>query len=313
MTSPAVVAGSASTVLAEAVAVRLQVALLKRTIERFPDGELHVELEESVRGRPVYLVQSTSPPAETNLLELLLLADACRRSGAGDLTAVIPYFGYARQDRRAHGREAVGGRVVADLVRSGGFARVVCLDLHTPALEGFFAMPVEHLTAVPILADALRRVSLDDGVVVAPDLGAVKLADRYGSILGLPVAIVHKVRLSGEHVSVRHVTGEVRDRRPILIDDMITTGGTIEAAAKALLAAGCRPEMVVAATHGVLVGPAATRLDSLPIQRILVTDTVSARASSPRRAETIAVSGLLAEAIARLHGGGSLLDLVAHQ
>jgi ribose-phosphate pyrophosphokinase len=308
-----IVAGSASSALAEAVAGALRVGLVKRTVERFPDAELHVELEEGVRGRDLYLLQSTSPPAEAALLELLLLADACRRSGAERLTAVIPYFGYARQDRRAHGREAVGARVAADLVQSGGFARVVCLDLHAPALEGFFAVPVEHLTAVPLLAGVLRGTFADDGIVVAPDLGAAKLADRYASLLDLPVAIVHKVRLSGAEVAVRQVTGDVRGRRPIFVDDMITTGGTIDAAARALLAAGCRPEMAVAATHGVLVGPAAARLDALPIQRVVVTDSVAGAARRPRGFETTSVAGLLAEAIARLHRGGSLLGLAAHR
>ncbi|MEW6268034.1 MAG: ribose-phosphate pyrophosphokinase [Thermodesulfobacteriota bacterium] len=312
MGEASIVAGSASTALAGSIAMRLGVQPVQRTIERFPDGEMSIELGESVRGRDLYLVQSTSPPAEASLLELLLLADACRRSGAARSTAVIPYFGYARQDRRARGREAVGARVAADLVQTGGFARVVCVDLHTAALEGFFAVPVEHLTAVPLLADAIRGVFADDGVVVAPDLGAAKLADRYAARLGLPVALVHKVRASGERVSVRQVTGDVRDRRPIFVDDMITTGGTIEAAARALLAAGCRPEMAVVATHGVLVGPAAARLDALPIRRIVVTDTVAAPATLPRNLQTVAVADLLAEAIAGLHRGGSLLKLAAH-
>jgi ribose-phosphate pyrophosphokinase len=308
-----ILAGSSGAALGCAIAARLGVDPVKRVIERFPDGELHVEIEESVRGRDVYLVQSTSPPAEAGLLELLLLADACRRSGAERLTAVIPYFGYARQDRRARGREAVGARVAADLVQSGGFDRLVCVDLHTPALEGFFARPVEHLTAVPLLAEAVRGAFRDDGVVVAPDLGAVKLADQYAALLMLPVAIVHKVRLGGERVVVRHVTGEVRDRRPILVDDMVTTGGTIEAAGRALLEAGCRPEMLVVASHGLMVNGAAERLDALPIRRVVTTDSVATPAVRPRRFETASIAGLLAEAIARLHGGPSPRSRAAHR
>jgi len=313
MSEPTILSGSANPALADVMATRLGVDPVKRTLERFPDGEMHVEIEESIRGRDVYLVQPTSPPVETNVLELLLLADACRRSDAGRLTAVVPYFGYARQDRRAKGREAVGARVVADLLQCGGFQRVVSVDLHTPSLEGFFAVPVEHLTAVPILAQALRAEFREDGVVVAPDLGAAKLAELYAAQLQLPVAIVHKVRLSGEKVAVRRISGDVRDRRPIIIDDMITTGGTIEAAARALLEAGCREEMVVAATHGVLVGPAATRLDALPIRRLIVTDTVAMPAVRPRALETAAVSTLLAEAVAGLHWGGSLANLAGHR
>lgn len=313
MSEPTILSGSANPALAEAVATRLGLDPVRRTLERFPDGEMHVEIEETIRGRDVYLVQSTSPPFETNLLELLLLADACRRSDAGRLTAVIPYFGYARQDRRAKGREAVGARVVADLVQCGGFHRVVSVDLHTPALEGFFAVPVEHLTAVPILAQAMREESSADGVVVAPDLGAAKLAELYAAQLRLPVAIIHKVRLSGESVAVRRISGEVRNRRPIIIDDMITTGGTIEAAARALLEAGCQPEIVVAATHGVLVGPAVTRLDALPIRRVIVTDTVAMPPVRPRALETAVVSTLLAEAVAGLHWGRSLANLAARR
>jgi ribose-phosphate pyrophosphokinase len=313
MSGPAILSGSANPALADAVARQLGVDPVKRTLERFPDGEMHVEIEESIRGRDVYLLQPTSPPAEANLLELLLLADACRRSDAGRLTAVIPYFGYARQDRRARGREAVGARVAADLVQLGGFQRIVSVDLHTPALEGFFSLPLEHLTAVPILSQALRTGFWEDGVVVAPDLGAAKLAELYAGLLGLPVAIVHKVRLSGERVAVRRISGDVRERRPIIIDDMITTGGTVEAAARALLEAGCRPELTVAATHGVLVGPAVTRLDALPIRRLVVTDTVATPAVRPRMIETAAVFGLLAEAIAGLHWGGSLANLAAHR
>lgn len=313
MREPAILGGSASSALADQVAAALGVAAVRRTIGRFPDGELRVEIEESVRGKDLYLVQSTSPPAEAALLELLLLADACRRSGAGRLTAVIPYLAYARQDRRARGREAIGARVAADVVQMGGFARVVCLDLHTAALEGVFATPVEHLSAVPILADALRDRFRDDGVVVAPDLGAAKLADRYASLLGLPVGVVHKVRLSGERVVARQVTGDVRGRRPILVDDMITTAGTIEAAARALLDAGCRPEMIVAATHGLLVRGAAARLDALPIERLVVTDSIAAPIERPRVLRTLSIAPLLADGVARLHRGASLRSLAAHE
>ncbi len=308
-----IIAGSASTALANAVAGRLDVEPVRRTVERFPDGELHVELAESVRGKDVYLVQALSPPAEANLFELLLLADACRRSGAERLTAVVPYLGYARQDRRARGREAIGARVVADLIGTGGFARVVCLDLHAPALEGFFASPVDHLTAVPALADVLRATYRNDGVVVAPDVGAAKLADAYASLLVLPAAVVHKVRMSGERVAVRQLTGEVRDRRPILVDDMITTGGTIEAAVRALLDAGCRPEITVVATHGLLVGGAIERLSALPIERFVVTDSVAQPVALPRRFQVVPLAGLLADAIAHLNRGISLQSLAAHR
>jgi len=308
---PLILSGSANLPLAEAVAAKIGVRLGKRELYRFPDGELHVEIQDSVRGRDVYLIQSTSPPAEERLLELLLLADACRRGGAERLTAVIPYFGYARQDRRAKGREAVGGRLVADLIEAGGLHRVIAVDLHTPAVEGFFTVPMEHLTAVPFLADAIRPPPPAPAVIVAPDLGAVKLAGRYATLLNLPVAIVHKTRISGTEVTTSGITGEVRGCTPIIVDDMISTGGTIEAAVRALLAAGCSPHVTVVASHGLFVGPAVARLRGLPIQQLLVTDSVTTpEFLLPIR--LLSVCPLLAEAVTRLHDNRSLTDLLAH-
>lgn len=307
---PLILSGSANLPLAETIATNIGVRLGKRELCRFPDGELHVEIQENVRGRDVYLIQSTSPPADEHLLELLLLADACRRGDAGRLTAVIPYFGYARQDRRAQGREAVGGRLVADLIEAGGLQRLIVVDLHTPAVEGFFTVPMAHLTAVPFLADAIRPRLPAPAVIVAPDLGAVKLAGRYGTLLNLPVAIVHKTRLSGTEVTTSGITGEVHGRAPIVVDDMISTGGTIEAAVRALLAAGCSSPVTVVASHGLFVGPAVARLRGLPIQQLLVTDSVTTP-ELPLPIQLLSLCPLLVEAIARLHDNRSLTDLVA--
>lgn len=304
-----IIAGSANPPLAESVAAALGARLGSRIVQRFPDSELHVEILESVRGRDVYLLQPTSPPVDEHLVELLFLADACRRAGAARMTAILPYFGYARQDRRARGREPVGARLVADLLSAAGLSRIVAVDLHSPALEGFFALPLEHLSAVPLLAEAARPWVTGDGVIVAPDLGAAKLADRYARILDLPVAIVHKTRLSGEEVSVNRITGEVRDRAPLLVDDMISTGGTIEAAIKALRAAGCAPDLTVAASHGLFVGPARQRLSALGARRFLVTDSVPAAEGSPLPLQVVGLSALLAEAVRRLHEDRSLGEL----
>jgi ribose-phosphate pyrophosphokinase len=305
-------AGTANPPLAQAVAARLCVGLGDALVRRFADGELHVQLRQSVRGQDVYLLQPTSPPVDEHLLELLFLADASRRAGAARVTAVVPYFGYARHDRRASGREPVGARLVADLLGSAGLARVVAVDLHSAALEGFFSIPLEHLSAASLLSDAARPWTSDRTVVVAPDLGAAKLADRYARLLHAPAAVVHKTRLSGEDVSVHAITGDVRGRSPLLVDDMISTGGTIEAAVKALLAAGCAPDIVVLATHALLVGPAAARLSALPVRRFLATDSVVAAACPAIPAEIVRLDGLLAEAIRLLHDGGSLEGLLAH-
>lgn len=306
------VSGSANRPLAEAIAARLGTDLADCTLQRFPDGELHVEVNQSVRGADIYLVQPTGPRVHDDLIELLLLADAARRAGAARLTAIVPYFGYARQDRRASGREPVSARLVADLIVTAGVHRVVAVDLHSAAIEGFFSIPVEHLSAVPILAEAARAWVGPDGVVVAPDLGATKLAERYADRLGLPVAIVHKTRLSGEQVRVRRITGDVQGRRPVVVDDMISTGGTIEAAAGALLAAGCHPEIAVIATHGLLVGNAVDRLAAGGVRRLTITDSVRPASAGRLEPRIVSLDAVLADAVNRLHHDRSLGGLTAH-
>jgi ribose-phosphate pyrophosphokinase len=307
-----VFSGSAQPSLAGAVARALGTSLEERLLERFPDGECHVQIRASVRGHDVYVVQPTVPPVEANLLELLLLADACRRAGADRLTAVMPYFGYARQDRRASGRESVAARLIADLIRAAGIDRVVAVDLHSPSLEGFFSLPLEHLTAVPLLAEALRGPELGSNcVVVAPDLGAARLADRYAHLLGFPVAIVHKTRMSGREVAVRGVTGDVAGRQPLIVDDMISTGGTVAAAAGALVAAGSLPVAAVAATHGLFSGDAAERLAAIGAKRVVVTDSVSPPPDLRLPVEVVSVAPMLARAIRNLHENRSLADVVA--
>jgi ribose-phosphate pyrophosphokinase len=306
-------AGSANPALADAVATALGTRLGRRELYRFPDGELHVELHDSVRGHDVYLLQPTSPPAEAHLLELLLLADACRRAGAAQLTAIVPYFGYARQDRRASGREPVAARLVADLLAASGLQRVIAVDLHSAGLEAVFSIPLEHLSAVPLLVEALRRRVPGNAVIVAPDFGAARLAERYGALLGLPVAIVHKSRLSGDAVVARGVTGEVQGRVPLLVDDMISTAGTVEAAAKAVIAAGGLPEVTVVASHALLVGPAVYRLGALPLSRLIVTDSVVQPANLPLPLQAVTLAPLLAEVVERLHEDRSLSELLVHQ
>jgi ribose-phosphate pyrophosphokinase len=296
------VAGSASAKLAEAVGARLGVRPIAAAGGRFPDGEARVVLERGVRGQDVYVVQSTGPPADANLVELLLTVDACRRAGAARVTAVAPYLAYQRQDRRTNGLEPLPARLVADMLGASGVDRVVAVHLHNAGLESAFGRPLEHLSAVGALADALRERLPADGVVVAPDLGAAKLADAYGRRLGLPTAVVHKTRLSAAEVRAGAVVGDVAGRSPILVDDMISTGGTVAAALDALAAAGARPEATVVATHGLLVGPAAGRLARPGLASLVVTDSVEGAAPPGLPLRVVSLAPLLADAVDSLHG-----------
>ena len=268
-------------------------------IDDFPDGEIRVEVKEPLEGRTVFLLQSTAAPADRNLLELLLLADACRRRGARYIVAVIPYFGYARQDRRVSGEEPIGARLVADLLACR-CDRIITCDLHTSAIEGFASVPLLQITAVPLLAEAFRKQRQSNHVLVAPDAGAVKLAQRYGELLQLPVAYVEKMRTSDGEVTVQSVTGEVKDLTPVLVDDMISTAGTMAAAAASLLETGARPEISILVTHCLLVDQAASRLEKLPIQRIITTDSVAGIKTCHRPIAIHTLSQLLADALLEL-------------
>ena len=308
-----VLAGSGNLALAESIAERLGSRVSRSVLNRFPDTELHAKIDESVRGCDVYLIQPTGPPVDAHLMELLFLADACWRAGAARLTGIVPYFGYARQDRRAKGREAVGGRLIADMLNVAGFERLVSVDLHTVSLEGFFNIPLEHLSAVSLLANAIGEMVSHNSVVVAPDLGAVKIAEQYAEILHCPIAIAHKTRFSGEEVKVHGIVGDVAGRVPVIVDDMISTGGTIEAAAKALLAAGCLPEITVVASHALLVGPAIDRLSALPLKRVVVTDSLPQRGYGSLPLQIVSIAPMLAETVARLDVGESMNDLLSHR
>lgn len=296
-----VISGTAHPALTASVAKAAGLSQLACPISRFPDGELDVEVPGAVRGRAVYLVQPLWKAVGEGVLELALLADAARRGGATTVTAVVPYLGYARQDRRERGREALGARVVAELLGASRIDRLVCVDLHSRAVEGCFPWPVEHASGVPALAERLKGLG-DDAVIVSPDLGAVKRAEAVARPLGLPVAVVHKQRLSGETVAARGVVGQVQGKHAVVVDDMISTAGTIEAAVHAVLEAGARPQVTVVATHGLFVGPAPERLKSLPLSRVLVTDTLPTPPLPGVPLEVVTIAPALAEVLRRLDG-----------
>jgi ribose-phosphate pyrophosphokinase len=309
-----IVAGSGNVPLAEVVAASLGVALVQAELTKFPDGEQHVRLLDSVRGAGVFLVQPTGPPVDSHLVELLLLADAVRRAGAERITAVIPYFGYARQDRRAQGREALAARLAADMIAVSGVDGIAAVDVHTRTMEGFFSVPFDHISAVPLLLRELLTLGFPpDAVVVSPDLGAVKLAERFAKELALPVAVVRKSRLSGAEVAVTGVTGNVRGRAPIIVDDMISTGGTIKAAGEALRSAGARDSVTVVATHGVFAGNALERLRGDWLDRVIVTDSVPQPAAAGLPLHVVSIASLLADAIGRLYRRESLSGLISYE
>ena len=301
-------AGTANPELAADVARELGVRLGSSSVERFPDGELSVRLDEHVRGREVFVVQPTSPPVNEHLVELLAFADACRRASASRVTAVVPYFGYARADKRDGRRVPVTASMVADLMQAVGVSHVVTVDVHTPQLEGFFRVPVDVLSAVGALSGALRGRLPEGTVVVSPDAGRVRMAAEYAHRLSAPLVVLHKRRESGIETKVTHVVGDVRDRPCLVVDDMISTGGTIAESVGALVAAGARAEVTVAATHGLLLDGARDKLDRAGVREVFVTDTVPAKRGWPRL-RVVSVAPLVAAAIRRFLSDGSLGDL----
>jgi ribose-phosphate pyrophosphokinase len=310
--SAAVLAGSANPGLARSVERALDIQLAGSRTERFPDGELVVRVDDSVRGLDVVLLQPTSPPVNDNLIELLAMADACRRAAATRVVAVVPYFGYARSDRRDGRRMPIMSSLVADLMERAGISHVITLDVHTPSLEGFFKIAVDNLSAVPLLADALRTRISADAIIVAPDIGATRLANHYATLLDRPVAICHKQRTSGTEVSIARIIGDVAGRSCVIVDDMITTGGTIAESVRALKEAGATGNAIVTATHAVLVPGALGRMAAAGIRELVVTDTVALAPSSDSNAPAItvvSVAPLIATAIRRLLAGGSLRNL----
>ena len=309
--APALFAGSASKHLAAAVERELGLSFSTCTSECFPDGEVSVRLDEAVRGRDVILLAATSPPVNDNLVELLAIADACRRADAARVVAVVSYFGYARSDRRDGRRTPIMARLVADLIERSGIDHVVTVDVHTPALEGFFRVPADNLTAIPVLAAALQSRISTGAVIVAPDLGAVRLANRYATKLDLPVAVCHKRRIGGAEVTIGRVTGDVAGRRCVIIADMISTGGTIAESVRALEAEGALPNAIVAATHAVFAPGALDKIAGAGVRELLVTDSIHPHdtTSAPLTVGVVSIAPLVATAIRRLIDGGSLREL----
>jgi ribose-phosphate pyrophosphokinase len=299
MSDVAIVPGSAHPALAADVARILDASVVPVELERFPDGELSVRLLEPVRALSAVIVQPTGPPVDANLVELLALADACRRAAAARVIAVVPYVGYARGDRRHGRREPIMASLAAQLLQTAGVTHLLAVDLHAPQIEGFFHIPVDDLSPFPSLLNAVRPDLPPEVVIVSPDLGRLGLATRYADELHTGVAVVHKRRLSGRQTESLQVVGEVRDRPCLIVDDMITTGGTIAGCIEALLRDGARREIRVAATHGLFMPGADERLRQAGVSQMWVTDTLPEPASSGDRV-IVPVAAMIATAIRQL-------------
>lgn len=287
--------------LAAEIAECIGVPLCDAEVERFSDGEIQICLDESVRGCDVYVVQSTCAPVNDHLMELLIMVDALRRASAKTINVVIPYYGYGRQDRKARARDPITAKLVANLIEKAGADRVISLDLHAMQIQGFFDIPVDHLVGVPILAQYFHNMQLQDIVVVSPDHGGVVRARRLADDLSASLAIIDKRRPAPNISEVMNIIGEIEGRTCILIDDIIDTAGTIVLAAKALMEGGAKT-VYACCTHPVLSGPAMERLDSSPIQEIIVTNTIPITHPNPsKKIKELSVAPLVGEAIIRVH------------
>jgi ribose-phosphate pyrophosphokinase len=279
-------------------------------IWRFPDGEKCVRLESDVRGRDCFVVQPTCSPVDENLVELLIFLDCLRRASAARVTAVMPYFGYARQDRKDAGRVPITAKMVANLITAAGADRVLSIDLHAKQLQGFFDIPVDHLTAEPVMIEYLRGRRIADLTVVAPDIGNMKTASRYATALGAELTIIHKRRISGSEIVCGELIGNVEGRNVLMCDDMISTGSTIAGAAALVKSRGAK-KIYVGATHGVFCESAMDKLRQVPLEEILVTDTIPLReeAGQLKNIKVLSIAKLLGEAIRRIHLNESLSEM----
>jgi ribose-phosphate pyrophosphokinase len=303
--------GNANPALAASIAAELNTPLGEICVKQFADGEIFVKIEESARGQDIFIVQPTCSPVNDNLMELLIMIDAFRRASARRITVVLPYYGYARQDKKIKPREPVTARLVANLITQAGASRVLCLDLHAGQIQGFFDLPVDHLYAGPLIAEHLKRESLYDGntVVVSPDVGGVARARALAEHLKTSIAIIAKRRPQPNQVEIMEIIGNVSGKVCIMIDDMIDTGGSIVQGAEALMDRGATA-VHACCTHGILSGTAIQRVDCSPLRSLVVTDTIPLPESKRHpKIKVLSVAPLLADAISRIHEDNSVSEL----
>ena len=302
--------GNSNMSLASEICSFLEVPLGKAVVKSFSDGEVSVEINENVRGTHAFVIQSTCSPVNHNLMELLIMIDAMKRASSGHITAVLPYYGYARQDRKAAPRAPITAKLVADLITAAGATRVLSMDLHAGQIQGFFNIPVDHLYSMPVMLNHVRENMGDNIVVVSPDAGGVERSRAYAKRLGASLAIIDKRRVSPNVAEVMHIIGDVRDKTAIIIDDMVDTAGTLTQAANALAKNGAK-KVFASCTHPVLSGPAIKRIEESHIEELIVTNTIplSDNAKKCRKIKVLSVAPLLAEAIRRINSYDSVSSL----
>lgn len=302
--------GNANIVLAKKICDNLGVPFGKANVSTFSDGETRVEINENVRGMDVFIIQSTCTPVNVTCMELLIMIDALKRASADRITAVIPYYGYSRQDRKVAPRAPISAKLLADLITTAGANRVLSIDLHAGQIQGFFNIPVDNLFATPVLLEYMKKNYLDNTVVVSPDTGGVERARAFGKRLGASLAIIDKRREGPNEAQVMNIIGNVEGKRVILLDDMVDTAGTVVQAAKALKNSGA-VEVSVCCTHPVLSGPALDRIEGSDIKEVVVTDTIplSERSAKCSKIKVLSVSGLLSEAVRRIYYNDSVSSL----
>lgn len=309
-------AGNSNRELADEIALKVGLPLGEAVVSRFSDGEIAISINEVVRGSDVFIIQSTCPPVNENLVELLILIDALRRASAGRITAVMPYFGYARQDRKAKARDPISAKLVANILTVAGADRILTMDLHAPQLQGFFDIPVDHLLGTPILAQYFYKKfagDMDDFVVVSPDVGSVGRSRKFAERLDAPLAIIDKRRPKANVCEVMNIIGDVKGRRVVLVDDVIDTAGTIVNAANALHDMGAK-EVYACCTHGVLSGPAIDRIRTSAIKEMVMLNTVPlTKEKSISKITKLSVADVFAEAIERIYGDISISTIFTQQ
>jgi ribose-phosphate pyrophosphokinase len=304
-----VFSGNANNELAEKICKELGIPLGVCDVNHFSDGEINVNIDETVRGVDVFIVQPTCSPVNDNLMETLILIDAVKRASAGRVNAVVPYYGYARQDRKTKAREPITAKLVANLFTTAGADRVISMDLHAAQIQGYFDIPVDHLSGVPILAEYFKDIVDEETVVVSPDLGGVTRVRNFANLLDLPIAIIEKRRPKANVSEVMNVIGDIQNKNVILVDDIIDTAGTITKAASVLKNFGAK-KVYGAATHGVLSGPAIERINNSELEKFIITDTIPiSKEKKIDKIDVVSVAPLFAEAIRRIHGNESVSKL----